>query len=93
MNLHNLWQEYEFGFAGYKAAKDFTSRERGADKCKYYRRNIFWSKVNELVLAGHSADEACDLIYRAYGQSCFSDQYSMGDDSRQEDWGACFSCD
>ena len=67
--LHDLWREYEFGFAGYKAAKDFTSRERGADKCKYYRRNVFWKKVNELVLAGHSADEACDLIYRAYGQS------------------------
>ena len=68
-NLHDLWREYEFGFAGYKAAKDFTSRERGAYKYKYYRRNVFWSKVNEHVLTSHSADEACDLIYRAYGQS------------------------
>jgi hypothetical protein len=67
--LHDLWREFEFGFAGYKAAKDFTDKERGADKCKYYRRNVFWRKVQELILAGHSADEACDMIYRAYGQS------------------------
>ncbi len=68
--LHELWREYEFGIAGYKAAKDFTEKERGQDKCKYYRRNVFWRKVKELVLAGCSANEACDLIYRSYGQSC-----------------------
>ena len=31
-SLHDLWREYEFGLCGYKAAKDFTSRERGAVK-------------------------------------------------------------
>ena len=28
-NLHELWKEYEFGSGGFKAAKDFTEKERG----------------------------------------------------------------
>ena len=66
-SLHDLWKEYTFGSPGVKAAKDFTKKERGSDKSKYYRRNIVWQKVSELILAGYSADEACDLIYRCYG--------------------------
>lgn len=31
--IHALWQEYEFGTGGRKAAKDFTMAERG--KVKY----------------------------------------------------------
>ena len=31
---------------------------------------MFWRKVKELVLVGCSANEACDLIYHSYGQSC-----------------------
>ncbi len=31
-SLHNLWLEYEFGFSGSKAAKDFPEKERGTDK-------------------------------------------------------------
>jgi hypothetical protein len=69
-SLHELWKEYEFGSGGFKAAKDFTERERGADKSKYYRRNVFWRKVGDLILAGLSSDEACDLIYQCYGPSC-----------------------
>ena len=69
-SLHELWKEYEFGSGGFKAAKDFTERERGADKSKYYRRNVFWKKVGELILAGLSSDDACDLVYRCYGSSC-----------------------
>jgi len=67
-SLHDLWREYTFGSPGVKAAKDFTEKERGSDKSKYYRRNIVWRKVSELILAGYSADEACDLIYRCYGR-------------------------
>ena len=69
-SLHELWKEYEFGSGGFKAAKDFTEKERGADKSKYYRRNVFWKKVGELILSGLSSDEACDLIYHCYGPSC-----------------------
>ncbi len=50
-----------------KEAKNFTDKERGAMKYKYYRRNAFWRKVSELILAGYSSDEACDLIYNCYG--------------------------
>ena len=69
-SLHELWKEYEFGSGGFKAAKDFTGKERGADKCKYYRRNMFWKKVGDLILAGLSSDKACDLIYQCYGPLC-----------------------
>jgi hypothetical protein len=55
-SLHELWGEYEFGARGYKAAKDFTEKERGADKAKYYRRNIIWKKVSELIGAGYTAE-------------------------------------
>ena len=34
-SLHDLWLEYEFEFSGRKAAKDFTEKERGADKYRY----------------------------------------------------------
>lgn len=69
-SLHELWKEYQVGTGGYKAAKDFTAQERGADKSKYYRRNVFWTKISELILAGYSSDEACDLVYRCYGRGC-----------------------
>ena len=50
-----------------KAAKDFTVQERGQDKYQYYRRDVFWSKVAELVRAGFTSDRACDKIYDVYG--------------------------
>ncbi|KAL3804094.1 hypothetical protein ACHAWO_009777 [Cyclotella atomus] len=67
--LHDLWGEYELGLGGFKAAKLFTARERGKEKCKYYRRNNFWKIVAEMVRAGESADAAIDKVYRVYGQS------------------------
>ncbi len=66
-SLHDLWLEYELGFSGKKAAKDFTEKERGADKYRYYRRNVFWVKVCEMVRAGFTAERACDRIYSVYG--------------------------
>ena len=38
-SLFELWQEYEFGLQGWKAAKRFTSRERGRVKYKFVE---FW---------------------------------------------------
>ncbi len=61
--------EWIVGFSGKKAAKDFTSAERGAHKTKYSFRKVFWDKISELVRAGHTADRACDLVYEAYGPS------------------------
>ena len=68
-SLYDLWKEYEFGFHGCKAAKDWNASERGADRFKYYKRNVFWVQVSKMVRAGHNADRAIDLIYRAYGSN------------------------
>ena len=65
--LHLLWEEYMFGGAGRKPAKDFTPRERGAVKHMYCLRKPFWEKCSELVSSGYSATAACDRIYEAYG--------------------------
>lgn len=65
--LHDLWHEWEFGFAGKKAAKDFTPAERGKVKHSFYKRKFFWRKCNEMVNSGWSAQRACDKIYEVYG--------------------------
>ena len=31
--------------------------------------NVFWDEISELILAGHTAGRACDLVYEAYGHS------------------------
>jgi len=67
--LHDLWNEYEFGAPGKKAAKDFTPGERGKVKYVYYKRNFVWKKVSELVRSGMTAQTACDAIYNVYGQN------------------------
>ena len=67
--LHDLWKEWIVGSTGKKAAKDFTSAERGAHKSIYSLRKVFWEKIAELVRAGMTADRACDLVYEAYGLS------------------------
>ena len=69
-SLFDLWKEYAFGFHGCKAAKDWNASERGADRFKYYKRNVFWVQVSEMVRAGHSADRAIDLILELMGPIC-----------------------
>ena len=64
--LYALWNEYEFGLNGQKAAKNFTSRERGKSRFTYSRRKVFWDKVIELVRAGHTSFTAIDLISNVY---------------------------
>ena len=53
-SLFELWQEYEFGLQGQKAAKRFTSRERGRVKYKYHRRKVVWDMILRLLCRGHS---------------------------------------
>jgi hypothetical protein len=67
--VHDLWQEYVFGGAGRKPAKDFTPSERGACKHIYTLRKPLWEKVSELVRHGIVATVACDLVYEAYGRN------------------------
>lgn len=65
-SLHALWNEYEFGLANHKAAKDFSPSERGRVKHVYSRRNVFWQKVSEMIRSGWSAHDACNKIYEVY---------------------------
>jgi hypothetical protein len=67
-NLFELWQEYQAGIGGRKAAKLFTQSERGGKvKHKYHRRKVVWSMVDGLVRLGLTADAAIDQIYGVYG--------------------------
>ena len=62
-----MWEEYSKGLNGAKAAKDFTTEQRGAVKHKYCQR-IFWDWVTRLVNSGLSANVAIDQIYTVYGR-------------------------
>ena len=66
-SLHDLWQEYEFGVGGRKAAKLFSYSERGRSKHKFHRRKIVWDLISGLVRQGHTADSGIDRIYAVYG--------------------------
>jgi hypothetical protein len=67
-NLFELWQEYQVGIGGRKAARLFTSRERGGkSKYKYHRRLVIWRIISGLVRGGMTADAAIDSIYAIYG--------------------------
>jgi hypothetical protein len=74
-NLFELWEEFQVGLGGRKAAKLFSARERGGKvKHKYHRRNIVWKMVSGLVRSGMTADAAIDSIYAVYGQqTCVTD--------------------
>jgi len=68
-DLYSLWAEYTHGLGGLKAARDFTSVERGAAKQKYYRRKTFWDVVATHVDGGFTAPTAIDLVYQVYGRN------------------------
>lgn len=65
--LYVLWQEYQIGIAGRKAARLFTREERGRVKHKYHRRKVVWDLVSRLINSGLTAQVACDRIYNVYG--------------------------
>ena len=67
-NLFDLWQEYQIGIGGRKAAKHFSQSERGSKtKHKYLRRKVIWLMVQGMVKLGMTADSAIDQIYAIYG--------------------------
>ena len=63
-----LWDEWEFGCGGRKAAKNFTSRERGASRSIYSFRRGFWDLCCNLIARGHTRSTAIDEIYHVYGR-------------------------
>jgi hypothetical protein len=66
-DLHSLWQEYEFGIGGRKAARLFTAAERGRVKYTYHRRKVVWDQVALMIRAGHTAQTAIDRICEVHG--------------------------
>jgi hypothetical protein len=67
--LYELWEEYQNGTGGRKAARLFTAQERGRVKHKYCRRKVIWDVVAARIRAGDTAQVACDRIYIAYGHA------------------------
>ena len=67
-SLFELWQEYEFELQGRKAAKRFTSQERGRVEYKYHRRKVVWDMILRLLGMGHSIHTAVGEIERVYGE-------------------------
>ncbi|ETN12610.1 hypothetical protein PPTG_08711 [Phytophthora nicotianae INRA-310] len=51
-DLFELWHEYEFGYAGVKPARDFTSVKRSANKFAHSRRKVFWDELLDLHKQG-----------------------------------------
>jgi hypothetical protein len=63
-----MWQEYNVGLGGRKAARLFTADERSQQKHKYSRRKVVWDAIDRMVLRGFTAQVAIDRIYQHYGR-------------------------
>jgi Transcriptional activator of glycolytic enzymes len=68
-DLYVLWEEYEFGIQGRKAAKRFSTKERGHVRYKFHQRKVVWDKIAQMIRQGHTYLTAIDEIYRVYGES------------------------
>jgi hypothetical protein len=67
-DLWMLWDKYEHGLEGRKAAKDFNNTERGKVSSTYSKRNHVWQLIRRLVnQRGVHYSVAIDSIYEAYG--------------------------
>ena len=73
-SLYILWQEWELGIGGRKAARLFTAKERGRVKCTFTRRKAAWDAIENLVRSGLTADRAIDRLYDHYGLDCTTTQ-------------------
>ena len=66
-DFYLLWQEYQVGIGGRKAARLFSAFERGGVKHKFARRKVVWSTIDRLVRGGIHSNVAIDRIYNTYG--------------------------
>ena len=67
--LMELWNEYDKGINGRKAARKFTTAERVRSrkmKQKYWRRNHEWQAIERLVRKGRTPMVACNEIRTVY---------------------------
>ena len=65
--LHDLWVEWKFGTGGRKAASTFNKQEIGTVKSVFSFCLFFWTKIEEMIRSGMTAQLACDEVYQAYG--------------------------
>ena len=72
--LYILWQEWELGIGGRKAARSFTAEERGRVKHTFTRRKAAWDAISNLVRSGLTADRAIDRLYDHYGRDSTTTQ-------------------
>jgi hypothetical protein len=66
--LAALWDEWENGIGGRKAARDFTRAERGRNKYKYSRRLVVWKCMQRLLERGATVSTAIRRITSVYGE-------------------------
>jgi hypothetical protein len=65
-----LWDEYDKGLGGQKAARDYKPTEKGANKHNYSHRRVFWAKVDQMIESrGLSLVVAIDIIQAANGKN------------------------
>ena len=88
-----LWDEWEFGCGGRKAAKNFTSRERGASRSIYSFRRGFWDLCCTLIARGHTRSTAIDEIYRVYGRGLSVTQILRQINRDKKEGGHILSCE
>jgi hypothetical protein len=69
-DLITLWREYQFGLNGRKAARQFTTQERNADrkiKQKFYRRGQVWECMKRQIHRGLTPEQAALELRLVYG--------------------------
>ena len=64
--LQILWEEWEFGVGGRRAAKTFNASERGAVTTTYFFQNPFWHLCSDLIERGYEPVTAIKKIYHVY---------------------------
>lgn len=67
-DLYALWDEYDNGIGGRKAAKNFTAHEKGQCTSTYCRRKVLWDLIQRVI--NHSGTDyrtAIEEIYGVYG--------------------------
>jgi hypothetical protein len=67
-DLFALWEEYDKGVDGRKAARLFTPQERSQSKYTYCRRNVIWQLISRIINhTGYDYRSAIEKIYEVYG--------------------------
>jgi hypothetical protein len=66
-DLYVLWQEYQVGIGGKKAARLFSAFERGRVKHKFTCCKVVCATIDPLVCGGLHSNVAINRIYNTYG--------------------------